>query len=161
DPSCTGSDCATNPSTTTTDSRFTKRFLLARAAPPTRRVHLFVNSYPPTTACGAAILLSRMFSIGCDTTTPTSLAAPTEPHDIESPADLPALGAWAGLVGRTLKNALWHTAVTGVPSRVVTDIQQGTPAMAGLAGTHGEDIAKIENQIEAISSTWTAIQTDV
>ncbi len=121
------------------------------------RARMFINSYPPATACDAAAQLVAALGLACE------LQGQPPPADLSNPPNLQGqdgldhlaeLGAWVNALGVRMANQASHMYVEDVPSSVLTDFGNGTVGTGSNAGTIGQAKLQMGTSLQQIRDSW-------
>lgn len=122
------------------------------------------SSTAPDGTCGAAALIMQASVLACTpnaTAVNLSTLSLSQPPSVANLTDIPVLEGWLQLASQSLNNVVGGLYAQDIPTQVVSDFQNGTVGSGAIGGTKGQAILAMEQQLQAIPTSWTQIASDL
>jgi hypothetical protein len=129
--------------------------------PPWQRAFAFANLTAENGPCNALSQIVDAAAVACATQAQGLQGIATAaPPPVNTVAGMAAMEGWLDMMGQVVSLSAQGLYAEEIPTRVVSDFQNGQIGTGDKSGTYGTDILNMETALQDLPTQWTNISTD-
>ena len=163
DASCTNDVLEAMPFPNDSDyaARYTRRLLGPQVCGPAERAQIFVNSYPPVGACGAAAQLAQAMVLACNLSVGGALGQITSRPKLETIEHIDAFVLWIDYLSKQAGRQVSNITLEQLPKGVVDDFTKLKVGGGESKGQHGLLLLELLNSLRSLDQGWNHVAGDL
>ncbi|MBI3204447.1 MAG: hypothetical protein HYZ29_23120 [Myxococcales bacterium] len=142
-------------------ARYTRRLLGPQVCGPADRAQIFVNSYPPMGACGAAAQLAQAMVLACNLSIGGALGQITSRPKLETIEHIDAFVLWIDYLSKQAGRQVSNITLEQLPKSVVDDFTKLKVGGGESKGQHGIFLLELANSLRSLDQGWNNVSGDL